>query len=148
MQVFVMIQGKCFELLENWKYQLLMTFCVVINVGTLASSHFGPSREWLMVTWWINFICMLLFVIEMVVRIIFDWRKYVFNADTQFDGLLTVLAVLEVFLFPRLNLELGLGSLRMFRLIRIGNRFVYAALCVYQVWYCMYVLLDTYRQQI
>jgi len=61
-----------------------MTLCTVINVGSLASSHFGASREWLMVTWWINFVCMLLFVIEMLVKIVLDWRKYFFSGESLF----------------------------------------------------------------
>ena len=37
------------------------------------------------------------------------------NTHRVFDGIITILGVLEFFLLPRLNLELGLGSLRQFR---------------------------------
>ena len=92
-KLFQTLQLKCFELLENWKYQLLMTMTVIINCSTLASTHFGGSREWKMVTWWINFICLILFVIEMFVKIIFDWRKYFGNGSDVFDATITIIGM-------------------------------------------------------
>ena len=118
-----MLQLKCFELLQNWKYQYLMTATVIINCSTIASTHFGASREWLQVTWWINFVCLVLFVIEAIVKIIFDAQRYFGNGSDVFDFTITVIGVLEVFVLPLYGLELGLGSLRQFRLIRIGNMF-------------------------
>ena len=41
----------------------------------------------------------------------------------MFDATMTIIGVLEFFMLPRHNLELGLGSLRQFRLIRISNNF-------------------------
>jgi hypothetical protein len=117
------IQLKCFMLLENWKFQYLLTFTVVLSCATQATGHFGASRQWLMVTWWINVVCLLLFIFEAIVKIVFNYNRYFRNGSDVFDFTLTVLGVLELFVLPKYNMELGLGSLRQFRLIRIGDNF-------------------------
>jgi len=122
-KLFQMVQVKCFHILENWKFRWGMNATVVINCAVLATTHFGASREWTSVAWWINFICLVVFVLEAITKITYDALRYFMNGSDLFDFLITVIGVLEVFLLPRYNLELGLGSLRQFRLIRIGNMF-------------------------
>lgn len=46
-KVWQTMQLKCFDLLENWKFQYALNFTVVLNCATLATTHFGASREWL-----------------------------------------------------------------------------------------------------
>ena len=41
------LQLKCFDLLENWKFQWALNFTVVLQCATLATTHFGASRDWL-----------------------------------------------------------------------------------------------------
>ena len=57
-----------------------------------------------------------------------------------FDFLITVIGVLEVFLLPRYNLELGLGSLRQFR------SYVYIWLYIYIYTYvCIHKYINIWR---
>ena len=73
------------------------------------------------VTWYINMTCLLIFVFEAMVKIIYNVRRYFGNYSDTFDFLITVISIVEVFVLARFGLELGLGSLRQFRLVRIGD---------------------------
>jgi len=122
-KIIQIIQVKCFDLLENWKFRYLLVATIIISIATQATTHFSASRSWMEITWWINLICLAIFTIEAVVSIIYDWRRYFFNAENVFDCSLTVLGIVELFLLPRFGMQLGLGSLRQLRLIRLFNNF-------------------------
>ena len=122
-RLFQMVQLKCFNLLENWKFQWFMTLTVVISCATQATQHFGASRSWLEITWWMNLTCLVLFVGEAIIKITYNINRYFRSGSDVFDFTITVVGVLEYLLLPKYGLELGLGSLRQFRLIRIGQNF-------------------------
>uniref|UniRef100_A0A7S0F1Q4 Ion transport domain-containing protein n=1 Tax=Hanusia phi TaxID=3032 RepID=A0A7S0F1Q4_9CRYP len=117
------IQYKCLLLLTHWKFTLFMDIIVLLSCATIATTHFGASRQHVEVTWYINLACLILFILEALIKIIgIGPIGYFRNPSTCFDFLITLVGVLELIVLPRYGLELGLGSLRQFRLIRIGNR--------------------------
>jgi hypothetical protein len=85
--IIQIIQVKCFDLLENWKFRYLLVATIIISIATQATTQFSA------------------------------------NAENVFDCSLTVLGIVELFLLLRFGMELGHGSLRQLRLIRLFNNF-------------------------
>jgi hypothetical protein len=116
------IQMKFQYIRDNWKFELLMTATVGFNVVLLSTLYFDMPGDRQEIFWWGGFVCFLLYCLEFLVKTIADAKSYFMSPADQVDIVLTLLTGLDLFVFPNLGVDLGLSSLRMFRLFRIFTR--------------------------
>jgi len=117
------LQSGMASVRDNWKYKVLQAVCIGASCGAVASTHLGASREWTVATFWINFVTLIFFGVDVFVQMIPDPSGYFRNPISLFDLFITLLGYAELFVFPRFGLKLGLGSLRMFRIFILVTRY-------------------------
>ena len=76
---------------DNWKYKILQAVCIGASCGAVASTHLGASREWTVATFWINFVTLLFFGVDVFVQMIPDPAGYFRNPISLFDLFITLL---------------------------------------------------------
>lgn len=82
----------------------------------------SPAACLQVIYFWGGFACFVIYCFEFMVRMIADPIPYLKNPADQFDIFLTLLNAFDLFIAPRLGIDLGLSSLRMFRLFRLLTR--------------------------
>ncbi len=65
--------------------------CIGASCGAVASTHFGGSKQWTVATFWINFVTLMFFGLDVFVQFIPDPAAYVHNVTSIFDFLITAL---------------------------------------------------------
>lgn len=110
MKIVGMFQEKMKSIQDNWKFRLLADWIVVVNCVALASTHFGNSVEHQETTWWINFVCLVFFVIEAFIKVTSDPNSYFKNPADQFDLFITLIGIVELFIAPLYGIELGVPT--------------------------------------
>eukprot|EP01028_Stygiella_incarcerata_P000804 TRINITY_DN1125_c0_g1_i15.p1 TRINITY_DN1125_c0_g1~~TRINITY_DN1125_c0_g1_i15.p1 ORF type:complete len:1490 (+),score=400.83 TRINITY_DN1125_c0_g1_i15:652-4470(+) len=123
----LVIQGSRFrERLHNFvshKYfDIFIVVCVCLNVGLLATKHYGEPRDWSLVLLISDFVFVFLYVMEVVLKIsAWGWSAYKSDNWNRFDFITTIGSLLStVFELFIQNRFLGLLSLtKVFRLARV-----------------------------
>jgi len=113
------IKSKCRGIRDNWKFNVLMSVTVIFNCVLLGSYYYdldGPRQE---LYFWGGFACFILYCFEFLIHGIADLLPYLSVGRNQFDVFLTALTALDIFVLPATGLDLGLASLRMFRLMKL-----------------------------
>jgi len=122
LKMLLRLQIKFQKIQRSWKFDWLMMITVSFNCSLLAVLYFDMPGDLQVIYFWGGFACFVLYVFEFVVKTGADAKSYFMNPADQFDIFLTLLNAFDLFVFPRYNVDLGLGSLRMFRLFRLFNR--------------------------
>ena len=113
------IRSKFRGIRDNWKFDILMSVTVVFNCVLLGSYYYDQDGFRQEFYFWGNFACFILYCIEFWVNGMADLMPYLASGRNQFDVFLTALTALDLFVLPRTGLDLGLASLRMFRLMKL-----------------------------
>eukprot|EP00762_Andalucia_godoyi_P001647 ANDGO_07082.mRNA.1 Sodium channel protein 60E len=103
--------------LVTWKYfEAFMVFVIVLNTAILATEHAGQSSEEQDFQDTANVVLTVVFVIEMILKIV-GLGPFLYWNDkmNRFDGLVTIISVTELFLTS----TGALTALRAFRLVRL-----------------------------
>ncbi len=70
---------------------MLLAVCIGVSCGAVASTHFGASKEWAVVTFWLNFVTLMVFGLDVFVQFIPEPKAFVNNMSSIFDFLITAL---------------------------------------------------------
>ena len=70
---------------------MLQAVCIGASCGAVATTNFGATQQWTVVTFWINFVTLLFFGIDVIVQLIPDPNAYFHNPTTLFDLFITLL---------------------------------------------------------
>jgi hypothetical protein len=117
-----LIRAKFRGIRDHWRFDLLMTVTVVFNCVLLGTYYYDQDGGRQEVYFWGGFACFIIYCIEFLVNMIADAIRYIMLPRNQFDTLLTAVTALDLFVLPATGLDLGLASLRMFRLLKLLYR--------------------------
>jgi len=121
-QILLKIRAKCRGVRDHWRWNTLMSVTVIFNCVLLGSYYYdqsGPRQE---LYFWGGFACFIIYVLEFVINVVADAVPYLSAPRNQFDVALTGMTAFDLFVLPKLGLDLGLASLRMFRLMKLLYR--------------------------
>lgn len=115
-----------FRLVRNKWFVTAVILLIVINTVVLAADHYPMAQSTDAVLDTINFICSLLFVVEMILKLVgFGLRDYVREKMNLFDALVVVLSIVEIIIAPPSviggdpDAVSGVSALRSARLLRV-----------------------------
>jgi hypothetical protein len=99
---------------------IIMNGIIVYNMITLAIEVNGTSDAMLDFLYFSNLLCILVFVVELVLRLTSFSIVYFFNSwANMFDALIVAFGVLELFYLKKASAITVLRTMRLFRLIKL-----------------------------
>ena len=120
--VLLKIRSKFRGIRDHWRWNYLMSLTVIFNCVLLGTYYYDQSGPRHQVYFWGGFACFILYCLEFVINMIADAQTYISSPRNQFDVGLTALTAIDLFVLPSYGLDLGLASLRMFRLLKLLYR--------------------------
>ncbi|CAD7971575.1 unnamed protein product [Amoebophrya sp. A120] len=115
--------------LRSWlKFDLAFGFFVVANAVTMGIEANNPHvrssdaafLEDRQTTWWLNQLFLLIFMVELALRCVFDGVRQSFRKGwVQFDFTLIFIGVVDEWIVPNLNLNADLPFLAILRILRL-----------------------------
>ena len=117
--ILLKLRQKFRGIRDNWKFDLLISTTVAFNCTMLGTYYYDMNGARQNIYFWAGFACFCVYIFDAVVNLLADFTAYISVGRNQFDLLLTVLGALDLFLLPSTGLDLGVASLRMFRLMKI-----------------------------
>eukprot|EP00291_Cryptomonas_curvata_P011554 CAMPEP_0172178204 /NCGR_PEP_ID=MMETSP1050-20130122/15890_1 /TAXON_ID=233186 /ORGANISM="Cryptomonas curvata, Strain CCAP979/52" /LENGTH=2219 /DNA_ID=CAMNT_0012850865 /DNA_START=81 /DNA_END=6737 /DNA_ORIENTATION=+ len=119
-KVLSFFQDRFKMIQQSWKFQLMVTLTIFLNIATLFSYSYDSAGDEQLTEYWIGFACFVVYVLEAFVKIGAEPRRYFSNSSDQIDFLLTIWNMMELFVNPHiLGIDVSLASLRMFRLFNL-----------------------------
>jgi hypothetical protein len=117
--VLLKIRAKFRGIRDHWRWDYLISLTVIFNCVLLGTYYFDQTGPREQVYFWGGFACFILYCLEFVINMIADAQSYISAPRNQFDVGLTALTAIDLFVLPTYGLDLGLASLRMFRLLKL-----------------------------
>ena len=94
-----------------------IVLCVIVNTGFMCASHYGEPELQTQIANIANIVFAAIFGVEMVVRLTaIGFTSYIFDVSNIFDGVITIISLVEVIF---LSGSSSFSVLRAFRLLRI-----------------------------
>eukprot|EP00941_MAST-03F_sp_MAST-3F-sp1_P005593 g5593.t1 len=118
---------QCYEFVEHPLFEAFIVICIAVNTITLSMDKYPEDRDEAEVLEVLNFILTLIFIIEMVLKLIgLGLVEYVASKFNQFDAFIVFMSLVELGLTPPSFIveQDGTGGgalsvLRTFRLFRL-----------------------------
>jgi len=114
-----LVQIKFAQIASSTRFNTFLQVTVAFNCALLAVLYFDMPGDLQEIYFWGGFACFIVYCLEFVVKMVADPWNYMRSWTNLFDIFLTLLNAFDLFVAPWVGIDLGLSSLRMFRLFRL-----------------------------